>query len=111
MFVKEGIYFPLFSDDNFCPHTSLTTATSSFPSSFLCQLFHEVTSVGRGSSFFRALDNFSLVRSLHPGVPSIVVIIMSAMASPTTQTRAEHQLKMTAPARVIASPFWSEICV
>ena len=67
--------------------------------------------MGRGSSFRRAFDNVHLVRLLLSGVPSIMVIVMSATASPTTQTRAEDQLKMTAPARVIASPFWSKICV
>ena len=67
--------------------------------------------MGRGSSFRKAFDNVGLVRSLLPGVPLIVVILMAATASPTTQTRAEDQLKMTAPARVIASPFWSESCV
>ena len=69
--------------------------------------------MGRGSSFRKAFDNVGLVRSLLPGVPSIMVIIMSALvtASHTTQTTAEDLLKMTALARVIASPFWSEICV
>ena len=75
---------------------------------FLPIFFHEVTPVGRGSSFRRAFDNVGLVRSLLPGVPSIMVIVMSATA---TQARVEDQLKMTAPARVIAPPFWSEICV
>ena len=82
-----------------------------FPVLFLPTSFHEVTPVGRGSSFRRAFDNVHLVRLLLSGVPSIMVIVMSATASPTTQTRAEDQLKMTAPARVIASPFWSKICV
>ena len=94
MFVKEGIYFPLFSDDNFCPHTSLIAATNPFPSSsFFCQLFSQGHPGGRGSSFRRAVDNVGLVRSLLPGVPLIVVIVMAATASPTTQTRAEDQLK------------------
>ena len=78
-------------------------------SSFFANFFHEVIPVGRGSSFRRAVDNVGLVRSLLPGVPLIVVIVMAATASPTAQTRGEDQLKMTA--RVIASPFWSEIRV
>ena len=67
--------------------------------------------MGRGSSFRKAFDNVGLVRSLLPGVPSIMVIVMSATASHTTQPTAEDLPKMTALARVIASPFWSEICV
>ena len=108
MFVKEGIYrFPLFSDDNFALTYLLLLPLIPFLVLLFANFFHEITRapVGRGSSFRGAFDNVGLVRSLLPGVPSIVVIVTSAIASPTTQTRAEDQLKMTAPARVIASPF------
>ena len=41
--------------------------------------------MGRGSSFRKAFDNVGVVRSLLPGVPSITVIVMSAMATLTDQ--------------------------
>ena len=88
---------------------SLPLIGNPFSISFFANFFHEVIPVGRGSSFRRAVDKVGLVRSLLPGVPLIVVIVMAATASPTTQTRGEDQLKMTA--RVIASPFLSEIRV
>ena len=85
MFVKEGIYFPLFSDDNFCPHTSLIAVTNPFPSSFFANFFNEVTPVVGVHHFARPLIMLALYDLLLPGVPLIVVIVMSATATLTDQ--------------------------
>ena len=52
---------------------------------FFCQLFSRGHPGGRGSSFRKAFDIVGLVRLLLPGVPLIVVIVMSATATLTDQ--------------------------